>query len=243
MELSNSTNIRTESYLSYVDNSRVIVKVRGWYKEQTIGSTLAEGKTINEAENEAIEKIYKRLLNKDDLRINKNLPMQEEQIEENKLDKYKNRSYKANSNISNNRVEHTKLDLPNIPVDWSKELSSIDLQLEKLGWSKTDEQQYLLKILGLSDRSKITSYSKLKIYLYNLNSLEVGTFPNQIDFNLEELILKSTKLIEKLNWDMSKGRELLKLHFDCNSRNELNQNQLLEFNMILEDHLNSNYSV
>ena len=42
--------------------------------------------------------------------------------------------------------------MDNEPSDWSNELTAIDSEIQRLKWSRDDEQEYLEKIFGYLDR-------------------------------------------------------------------------------------------
>jgi len=44
-------------------------------------------------------------------------------------------------------------------------------------------------------------------------------------------------LLGQLQWDASRGRTFLEQHFSLSSRQQLNDTQLLQFNMLLEGEL------
>jgi succinate dehydrogenase flavin-adding protein (antitoxin of CptAB toxin-antitoxin module) len=45
------------------------------------------------------------------------------------------------------------------------------------------------------------------------------------------------QLLNSLQWDAQRGRQLLEQHFRLNSRQQLSDEQLLQFNMLLEEAL------
>ena len=53
--------MRIESKLCHVSENRVIVQVTGWAKDQNLGSSLAEGKTVEDAEDKAVSILKKRI--------------------------------------------------------------------------------------------------------------------------------------------------------------------------------------
>jgi hypothetical protein len=48
---------------------------------------------------------------------------------------------------------------------------------------------------------------------------------------------QSDQLLQTLRWDAAQGRELLEQHFQLSSRQQLSDEQLLQFNMLLEGEL------
>ena len=53
--------MRIESKLCHVSENKAIVKVSGWVNDQNLGSALAEGLSVEDAEDKAISRLYKRL--------------------------------------------------------------------------------------------------------------------------------------------------------------------------------------
>ena len=53
--------MRIESKLCHVSDNKAIVQVTGWVNDQNLGSALAEGTTVEVAEDKAISRLNKRL--------------------------------------------------------------------------------------------------------------------------------------------------------------------------------------
>ena len=125
------------------------------------------------------------------------------------------------------------------PEDWSEELAALDVQLQRLGWDRTQEGQYLERCFGHPSRSRITSYADLLSYLRGLRGVQAGTDPLQAAVPLRrgDLLQQSDQLLQALRWDAAQGRGLLEQHFQLSSRQQLNDEQLLQFNMLLEGEL------
>jgi succinate dehydrogenase flavin-adding protein (antitoxin of CptAB toxin-antitoxin module) len=51
---------------------------------------------------------------------------------------------------------------------------------------------------------------------------------------------QSDQLLQSLQWDAQRGRQLLEAQFQLSSRQQLNDEQLLQFNMLLEEALMQN---
>lgn len=122
------------------------------------------------------------------------------------------------------------------PEDWSSELASLDLQLKRLGWGREQEAVYLLRAFGHSSRSRLTTFGDLMTYLRALESFAPGMDPASclIPLKRSDLLSQSDQLLAQLGWDAARGRQLLEDHFGRNSRQQLSDAQLLEFNMLLE---------
>tara|TARA_Y100001968_G_scaffold332750_1_gene392073 strand:- start:2835 stop:3536 length:702 start_codon:yes stop_codon:yes gene_type:complete len=228
--------MRFETELCHIDSTRTIVKVTAWSKEISLGSTVAEASNVDQAENKAIEKLKDRLSNQSPNLSRKNID-----FDNNESNIVKQSLPNNIENISKTGIKNKDhVNLPAVPEDWSKELSIIDNKLSNLSWQREQENIYLQKLLGHNNRSRITSYKELKIYLSSLDKVSPGTSPEDIDFSKNNLINITSILLDKLNWDNSKGREFITTNFNCNTRSELDQRQLLEFILLLEDLLSEN---
>ena len=123
------------------------------------------------------------------------------------------------------------------PEDWSDDLARIDLELLRLGWSRSQEATYLERAFGHPSRSRLTRYGDLIAYLQSLRALEAGADPAQVALPLRrrDLLEQCDELLARLGWEPDQGRLFLELHFQCSSRQHLSDQQLLQFNMLLEE--------
>tara|TARA_Y100001968_G_scaffold113737_1_gene103155 strand:+ start:23663 stop:24382 length:720 start_codon:yes stop_codon:yes gene_type:complete len=230
--------MRFETELCHIDNNKIIVKVSAWKQYEPLGSALGEGSSVDQAEESAILKLNKRfsIINPDSL-IKQNI---KDKNTNNKLLNDHTRK-EINSNKTKQENNYNKdtsiVGLPKVPDDWSKELSAIDIELNRIGWDKQKENIYINLLLGYSNRNRITRYNELKVLLNNLKLLNSGEDPSIDIYKEEDLIIKSSMLLEKLNWDLNKGRQFLSRNFNSPSRHDLTRNQLLEFNMLLTEEL------
>jgi hypothetical protein len=125
------------------------------------------------------------------------------------------------------------------PEDWSSELAQIDLQLKRLGWQREQESVYLERAFGHPSRSRLTTYGDLLGYLQSLQGLEPGADPQNapVPLRRRDLLAQCDGLLGQLQWDASQGRQFLEKHFQVQSRQQLSDTQLLQFNMLLEGEL------
>ena len=125
------------------------------------------------------------------------------------------------------------------PEDWSSELARLDLQLQRLGWSRDQEGLYLERAFGHPSRNRLTHYGDLLAYLTMLESLAPGADPGSASVPLRrrDLLAQCDQLLGQLQWDASTGRAFLEQHFALTSRQQLSDSQLLQFNMLLEGEL------
>ena len=208
--------MRIESQLCHLSENKSIVKVNGWLNERKLGSALAEAPTVEQAEDKAISRLNKRL------NIMKN---NEKSINYNNEDEIKSQpkvelpNSKRIENINNNQE----------PSDWSDELTAIDSEIERLKWTRDDENSFLEKALGYNNRNKITKYNDIVNYLTQLRKMDSLSSTSDISLNVNKLIEESDSILNDLSWDHKKGREYLQKEFNVSSRKELNGKQLLSF--------------
>ena len=126
---------------------------------------------------------------------------------------------------------------PTDPDDWSEELTAIDLQLKRIGWSREHEHLYLERAYGHRSRHKLTRYSDLVSYLNKLKSLEVGAEAGAVQTPLRrsDLITQGDEMLTTLKWDQERAKSFLQSKLGATSRQQLSDEQLLEFNMFLEE--------
>tara|TARA_Y100001968_G_scaffold330336_1_gene381937 strand:- start:45 stop:716 length:672 start_codon:yes stop_codon:yes gene_type:complete len=208
--------MRIESKLCHLSDSKAVVKVNGWMNDKNLGSALAEGSTVEDAEDKAIYRLNKRLniLNNKEININ-----------ENNEDKIK----------SQTKVEIPKsekivpVEVDNGPSDWSKELTAIDSEIERLNWSRNDEAKFLANKFGYNNRYKITKYSELINYLNMLKKINNLDLSKKNETSIKTMIKESDEILRELSWDNKQGREYLQKEFKVSTRKELDEKQLISF--------------
>lgn len=128
---------------------------------------------------------------------------------------------------------------PADPEDWSQELTAVDLQLRRLGWTREQEGTYLQRVFGHPSRSRLTRYGDLRAYLMALEGLEPGRDPAAaaVPLRRSELLAQGDALLAQLGWSAEEGRALLERELQRISRQQLSDVQLLQFNMLLESEL------
>ena len=209
--------MRIESSLSHLSENKAVVRVQGWINEKCVGSALAEGATVEIAEDNAIFRLNQRLKIIDDKKVNINL--------NNKSDNIKQENFEIP--INNENSDYTEL--INEPDDWSNELIEIDLQIKRLKWTRDDEIGLLQDLFGYNNRNKITKYKELLNYLNTLKKLPIDTTELVNKSNIDNLIHQSDILLRELSWDHKKGREYLQKEFNVTTRKELDEIQLIGF--------------
>ncbi len=205
--------MRIESKLCHLTDNKAVVKVSGWINEENQGSALAEGATVDDAEDKAIARLKKRLgVFSNDKKVRNS-------INENKVQTSLTVELPKRENI---RMNHE-------PSDWSDELTAIDSEIERLKWTRDDEISFLEQKLGYNNRNKITKYDDILKYLNLLKQIQTKNESAQVNVNINTLIRESDIILKDLNWNYAQGRQFLKKEFNVTARKELNQEQLISF--------------
>ena len=128
---------------------------------------------------------------------------------------------------------------PTDPDDWSDELAAVDLELQRIGWEREQERSYLERAFGHGSRHKLTRYNDLIAYLKRLKALEPGTPVEAAPVPLRraDLISQGDQMLQTLQWSGEQARSFLQREIGATSRQSLSDEQLLTFNMLLENEL------
>ena len=126
---------------------------------------------------------------------------------------------------------------PMDPEDWSQELVQLDLQLQRLGWGREQEGLYLQRAFGHPSRSRLTRWADLTAFLRALEALSPPADPASAPVPLQrrDLLATGDALLEHLGWDAGTARRFLHQELGASSRQQLDDAQLLQFNMLLEE--------
>tara|TARA_B100000579_G_C22722020_1_gene799917 strand:- start:29 stop:718 length:690 start_codon:yes stop_codon:yes gene_type:complete len=208
--------MRIESELCHFSENKTIVKVNGWINDKNVGSALAEGQTVEEAEDRAISRLDKRI---------KGVINNQAEIKSINEDKIKNKNKVELPNSQ--KIENVSIKQE--PSDWSFELTSIDIEIKRLNWSREDENIFLEKTLGFNNRNKITKYSDIVKYLSLLKDTENKNLSRTIYKTINTLIEESDVILSDLSWNHVQGRDYLQKEFNVSTRKELNEEQLISF--------------
>ncbi len=203
--------MRIESKLCHISDKKAVVQVYGWDNEKNLGNALAEGPTVEIAEDRAISRLIKRT----NINNNKN---------NNSIIDEKNKN-----EVIVELPKSEKFNVNNEPSDWINELTAIDSEIERLNWSRDDEINFLEKNLGYNSRSKITNYNDILKYLSLLKKTEAVSDSKVDQGIINTLIAESDIILRELSWDNTQGREYLQKEFNVSTRKELNEYQLRSF--------------
>ncbi len=228
------------SQLSHVDSDKIIVKLTALNQGKLLGSALGQGANVIDAELAAMKLLSKRV--KLELPDSKNANYSNES--ENSLE-----TINSDKNIVSNEFSNTNLIQVNqnhstetlIPSDWSKEISKIEYEINRIGWTKEEEKNFINKILGYTSRNRIKDYIDILLLIEILNNIQKGNKDVVLEkiFIKDNLIEKSDEILKRLNWNTSTAREYLLKNFNEQTRSNLSIKDLLKFNIILERQLES----
>ena len=208
--------MRIKSKLCHLSEKKAVVKVTGWINDKNVGSALGEASTVEIAEDKAISRLQNRLNIKNNSENNKKL--NNESSLKNKINVELTK--KENVEEINKKIE---------PSDWSNELTAIDSEIERLKWSREEENKFLEKNLAFNNRNKITKYKDLINYLSLLKNIKNSNSSNKNPINIENMIRESDIILKELSWDNKQGREFLQSEFNVSTRKDLDINQLISF--------------
>ena len=205
--------MRIKSKLCHLSENKAVVKVTGWINEKNVGSALAEAHTVEAAEDKAISRLNKRI----NIRNNNTI-----------VDIDKNSKKQMNVELpKKENIEEIKKSLE--PSDWSNELTAIDVEIERLGWSRDEEMEYLQNHLGINNRNKITNYKDMINYLNILKKTNNSKPSINNSITKETMIEESDLILKELSWNNKQGRDYLQNEFNVSTRKDLDINQLKSF--------------
>ena len=251
-----------ECQLVHAEQGRRVVQVRAQRNGQLLGSALGEGTTAEEAEDRAIQRLAARLKPATPEAPPASAPAASKAPAPTKAPTAApaqapaQAAAQAPSKIAADTIAEPSLPaIPtrasngasaedaeggpapgNDPEDWSTELARLDLQLQRLGWSRDQEGVYLERAFGHPSRNRLTHYGDLLAYLNTVETLAPGADPSTANVPLRrrDLLGQCDQLLAQLQWDAATGRSFLEQHFSLTSRQQLSDSQLLQFNMLLE---------
>ena len=241
--------IRAE--LCHVDTLRCIVRVEAWQDGALQGSALGEAATAEEAEERALQRLNTRLEPterpqpqqasahpeaKANDQVAKPVPIERPK----KIDQPEPSSVPQappTQQLPVAAVDDAPSETPTDPDDWSDELTAIDMEIRRIGWSREQEQEYLNRAFGLGSRHKLTRYADLVAYLRQLKLIQANddasTAPAPI--RRGDLLQQGDSMLKQLGWGSDQARAFLQQQLGSTSRQQLSDEQLLQFNMLLEE--------
>ena len=248
----NTSGLVFEARLVHAEPGRRVVEASAWRRGECLGRCLGEGEEAEAAEDRALARLHHSLANQ---------PVPAEPTRASTLVRRPPsatpaapapavQTAAAPPQPDHQGPEHQPpppepnappvgAEPPTDPEDWSDELAELDVQLQRLGWDRSQEGRYLERAFGHPSRSRLTAYADLLAYLKSLRALSQGSQPEQapVPLRRRDLLSQSDQLLSQLGWDAGRGRGLLEQHFQLSSRQQLSDEQLLHFNMLLEGEL------
>ena len=247
--------MQTMAELCHIDTLRCVVRVELWVKKQLIGSSLGEAATAEEAEDRARARLRSRWSDEEngsstyaeavDTGDPPAMPRSDDEPAETtsadpqlKPDQLVDREASPDPmTTSQARSQAHPSETPADPEDWSEELTAIDLEIKRIGWSRDQEQSYLTRAFGHGRRHKLTRYADLVGYLRQLRLMQDGETPDQapVPIRRGDLIQQGDQMLNMLKWTSEEARSFLQKQMNASSRQQLSDEQLLKFNMLLEE--------
>ena len=133
----------------------------------------------------------------------------------------------------------TPAEPPADPEDWSSELLHLDRELKRLNWGRPEEEVYLQRAFGHPSRNRLTSYADLLAYLRAVEALSAPADPAAaaVPMRRQELLSQCDALLRQLEWPTERARQFLENQLQVSSRQQLSDQDLLQFNLLLEGEL------
>ena len=137
----------------------------------------------------------------------------------------------------NNHRSDPPSEAPTDPEDWSEELAAIDLEVQRIGWDRDRERIYLERAFGHASRHRLTRYSDLVGFLRQLRAMQPGESPETaaVPLRRSDLLSQGDEMIRTMGWSSAQARDCLQKELGATSRQQLSDQQLMQFNMILEN--------
>ena len=133
----------------------------------------------------------------------------------------------------------TPAEPPADPEDWSSELLHLDRELQRLQWGRAEEEVYLQRAFGHPSRNRLTSYADLLAYLRAIEALGTPADPATaaVPMRRQDLLSQCDALLRQLGWPRERARQFLESQLQVSSRQQLSDQDLLQFNLLLEGEL------
>jgi hypothetical protein len=226
--------MHTQARLCHIDPQRCVVEVVLMGAEGVIASALGQGADAERAEDRALSRLQQRLA------ATSALPTTAPASSAPPPGPESSAPASMPSATAETAPEpEPPSEAPTDPEDWSDELAAIDLELQRLGWERDQERIYLERAFGHGSRHRLTRYSDLVAFLKRLRSLEPGISAEHapVPLRRSDLISQGDQMLQTLRWSSAQAREFLQQHLQASSRQQLSDEQLLQFNMLLEEQL------
>jgi hypothetical protein len=238
--------MQLKARLVHAEAGRRVVRVSAWHQGTCLGSALGEAESAEVAEDRAIERLQQRLgataaaapLPASAAPAAAAAPISPPPARNSVIRRPSGEASETSTPVEPPPSPELPLleGLQPEPDDWSDELAALDLHLQRLGWGRDQESTYLQRAFGHPSRSRLTSYGDLNAYLKAVQQLSPDSDPGSAPVPLRraDLLFQCDQMLQQLQWDANQGRAFLDEHFQLASRQQLSDEQLLHFNMLLE---------
>ena len=254
--------IRAE--LCHVDTLRCIVRIEAWQNDKLLGSALGEAQTSEEAEQRGLERLMRRIApdpTAAEQKRTESIPPEPVGTEPVTTESVKTLPGKAapvkptaaqQPDTSSTQEPLTGKDTASLqptadppsespvdPEDWSEELAAIDLEVQRIGWDRDRERIYLERAFGHASRHRLTRYSDLVAFLRQLREMQTGENPEtaSVPRRRSDLLSQGDEMIRRMGWSAPQARDFLQSQLGATSRQQLSDEQLMQFNLMLEERL------
>jgi len=237
--------VQFRAELCHVDTLRCVVRVEAWENGQLLASSLGEAESSETAEDRARQRLATRIGTDQPVTRSTPAPIRKDpqsppQTPTGSTDTRGDTEDPVPVPAPEPTPEATAeppSEAPTDPEDWSEELTAIDLELRRIGWDRDLERTYLERAFGHASRHRLTRYADLVAFLRQLRGLQPGDRPESapVPIRRNDLISQGDQMLRQLSWGGDQARGFLQQHLGATSRQQLSDEQLLQFNMLLEE--------
>ena len=222
----------TQVDVLHADAEKVVVRV-SCINAGVVAAALGEAAGAEEAEDRALARLQQRLAQAPK---QSQIPAPVQRINQEPISQpFQEATKEAITEPVNEQIQEPIQE----PEDWSDELTAVELELQRLGWDRHQEGIYLERAFALASRNRLVNYADLVIYLKALRTLEppCSAATAAIPLLRAAMLKASDQLLGQLQWGADQGRSFLAEHFSHSSRLQLSDDQLQQFNGLLQKQL------
>ena len=222
----------TQVDVLHADAEKVVVRV-SCINAGVVAAALGEAAGAEEAEDRALARLQQRLVQAP---RQSQIPAPVQRINQEPISQpFQEATKEAITEQVNEQIQEPIQE----PEDWSDELTAVELELQRLGWDRHQEGIYLERAFALASRNRLVNYADLVIYLKALRTLEppCSAATAAIPLLRAAMLKASDQLLGQLQWGADQGRSFLAEHFGHSSRLQLSDDQLQQFNGLLQKQL------
>ena len=222
----------TQVDVLHADAEKVVVRV-SCINAGVVATALGEAAGAEEAEDRALARLQQRLAQAP---RQSQIPAPVQRINQEPISQpFQEATKEAITEPVNEQIQEPIQE----PEDWSDELTAVELELQRLGWDRHQEGIYLERAFALASRNRLVNYADLVIYLKALRTLEppCSAATAAIPLLRAAMLKASDQLLGQLQWGAEEGRAFLVEHFGHSSRLQLSDDQLQQFNGLLQKQL------